>query len=92
MRLFGIAAFRICMSVSMGTRNHHQMKLHKQPLEGYVSSALNELSNTLLKFTSMTLILRASGMIMLRKFGGFVGRENQVFLFFAFGIRSVGGR
>ncbi len=76
----------------MGTRNHHQIKLHKQPLEGYVSSALNELSNTLLKFTSMTVKLRASGMIMLRKFDGFVGRENQVFLFFAFGIRSVGGR
>ena len=80
------------MSVSMGTRNHHQMKLHKQPLEGYVSSALNELSNTPLRFTSMTVKLRVFGMIMLRKIDGFVGRENQVFLFFAFGIRSVGGR
>ena len=81
MRLFGIAAFRICMSVSMGTRNHHQIKLHKQPLEGYVSSALNELSNTLLKFTSMTVILRASGMIMLRKIDGLWGEKTRSFYF-----------
>ncbi len=40
----------------------------------------------------MTVKLREFGMIMLRKIDGFVGRENQVFLFFAFGIRSVGGR